>query len=267
MTESSSQRTVSTEEIPDKQPCFVNAITSAIPAGILGWFFGLVPSMVRNRSLSLTKTWLSDAALSGQNLAKFSATYALSHCILTRVRQIDDAINRGAAGCATGLVIGFSGGPAAALQSCVGIGLISSILDLGGGSSEQAALASSSPSWRRRSCCAGCASSSNPSCQSQASAHSHGELTREVGHAHDHHDHLHDHHELVHGQDGKGLLHSAALHQEHSLQKMLQRYGTEALSVDLIGMKQQLALPPVMWLGSVCALGSTASCNYFDSMP
>lgn len=73
------------------------------------------------------------------------------------------------AGCATGLAIGWSGGPASALQSCVGIGLLSYVVDLGG--TEQAAKAS---------CCGGCSAGGSGVCASGRDRHSH------------HHEHRHE---------------------------------------------------------------------------
>lgn len=54
------------------------------------------------------------------------------HCLAQRIRLHEDGWNRGFAGCATGLVIGWNGGPVSALQSCAGLGLISYIVDFGG---------------------------------------------------------------------------------------------------------------------------------------
>ncbi len=65
-----------------------------------------------------------------------SGSYTAVHCICTRLRQVDDGINRGIAGCATGLVMGWGGSPSAALQSCLGFGLLSYIIDFGGGEQE-----------------------------------------------------------------------------------------------------------------------------------
>ena len=73
------------------------------------------------------------------------------------------------AGCATGLAIGWSGGPASALQSCVGIGLLSYVVDLGG--TEQAA----------KACCGGCSVGGSGVCASGRERHSHH-----------HHDHGHE---------------------------------------------------------------------------
>lgn len=126
--------------------CLLTAIGSAIPSGILGWFFGFVPSAVRNRKLSLWRTWMDDGGASAKNLMLFSGVYGFTHCLLVRIRQTDDAFNRGAAGCATGLAVGWSGGPAAAAQSCLGIGMLSAVIDFGsmGGETPAHAVAASS---------------------------------------------------------------------------------------------------------------------------
>ena len=88
----------SSDEPTQQSPCFLNAITSAIPAGLIGWVFGFIPSLARNRSFSSRDVWLADGNASAVNLAKFSGVYSLAHCLLTRIRQVDDAWNRGAAG-------------------------------------------------------------------------------------------------------------------------------------------------------------------------
>lgn len=138
---------------PAPQPCFLSALGGAIPSGILGWFFGVVPAMVRNRSWQKRGLWLEEGASSAKNLMLFSGTYAFAHCLLTRIRQVDDAWNRGIAGCATGLAVGWSGGPASAAQSCVGIGLLSYVLDLGGMTEPMAATACMGASHGSRPCC------------------------------------------------------------------------------------------------------------------
>lgn len=114
------------------QPCVVNAFLSALPSGILGWTFGFLPSLFRNVGLKHFRTWLDDGRKSGMNFFVLSGTYSLSQCIISRVRQVDDAYNRGFAGCATGLAMGWSAGASSAIQSCVGIGLLSYLLDFGG---------------------------------------------------------------------------------------------------------------------------------------
>jgi len=47
--------------------------------------------------------------------------------------MVEDGWNRGIAGCSTGLVLGWKAGPWSAVQSCVGLGLISALIDLGSG--------------------------------------------------------------------------------------------------------------------------------------
>ena len=69
-----------------KQPCFLNALTSALPAGLIGWVFGLIPSMARNRSFSSTGLWLSDANLSGKQGGRtgFSSLHLFPAPVLSR---------------------------------------------------------------------------------------------------------------------------------------------------------------------------------------
>mmetsp|Transcript_35501 Transcript_35501/g.78761 ORF Transcript_35501/g.78761 Transcript_35501/m.78761 type:complete len:204 (+) Transcript_35501:57-668(+) len=126
-----------------EQPCSVKALSAAVSAGVLGWVFGFLPSILRNRSFGLWKTWLQDAGTSGKSFAIVSGSYTFIQCICQRIRQKDDGINRGFAGCATGLAMGWSGGPASAAQSCVGLGLLSYFVDFGGAASEPPAHAAS----------------------------------------------------------------------------------------------------------------------------
>jgi hypothetical protein len=123
-------------------PCAVKALGSAAAAGCLGYVIGAVPAAWRQFRLphDLIRQWHlvpMEAAKSARSLAIVSGTYALVHCLVCRVRLgSDDGLSRGAAGCATGLAMGFTspgGGWAQALQSCAGFGLLSYVLDLGGG--------------------------------------------------------------------------------------------------------------------------------------
>lgn len=114
-----------------KQPCTLKGMQSAFFAGTLGYMFGLVPSLIRNR-LSAFGICHADGMASARTFAVMSGLYTTVSCICERVRMKDDGFNRGFAGCSTGLVLGWGGGPASAAQSCLGIGLISYLLDMGG---------------------------------------------------------------------------------------------------------------------------------------
>lgn len=122
------QQTEVEEAFP--QPCTFKGVSSAFAAGSLGFLIGFVPSAFRHRgqgwSLSLGDGWRS-----GQALAIMSGLYTVISCICQRIRLVDDGWNRGVAGCATGLALGWKGGPASALQSCAGLGAVSYIIDFG----------------------------------------------------------------------------------------------------------------------------------------
>ncbi len=220
---------------PPQQPCILNAVYATVPAAVLGWFFGLLPSMFRNRSLAMRQTWLTDANLSAQNLAKFSGTYSFAHCIISRLRQVDDALNRGVAGkaalmgegawfdralalagCVTGLAIGWPGGPAAAMQSCIGIGMISYIVDMGGGSELPANAAA---------CCSGCRFSSHACSSGSQGQHHHHSSSAASAHKH-----------------GPG---SGAARRRQS---------------PVGGMP-----PPVMWLGAMCEMSGSGRGYFGDA--
>lgn len=113
-----------------KQPCVVGAIYGAIPTGILGFLFGFIPSVLRNRSLSRWRMWGADGFRSATALAVVSGLYTTVQCICQRLRMVEDGWNRGIAGCSTGLYLGWKGGPWSAAQSCLGLGFISYIVDL-----------------------------------------------------------------------------------------------------------------------------------------
>jgi import inner membrane translocase subunit TIM22 len=112
------------------QPCTLKGLGSAAGAGVLGYLLGVVPAAIRHRARQWALTHRAGTASASQ-LALMSGLYTTIHCICSRLRQQDDGWNRGVAGCATGLALGWSNGPAAALQSCIGIGAISYLIDFG----------------------------------------------------------------------------------------------------------------------------------------
>jgi Tim17/Tim22/Tim23/Pmp24 family len=119
-----------TESPPFKQPCTIKGVASAAYAGALGYFLGFVPAAVRFRG----KQWgviHAQGAASASQLALMSGLYTTVHCIVSRLRLVEDGWSRGAAGCATGLALGWRGGPWSALQSCAGLGALSAVIDLG----------------------------------------------------------------------------------------------------------------------------------------
>jgi import inner membrane translocase subunit TIM22 len=113
------------------QPCTVKGLAAAFSAGMLGYLFGFVPGVIRHRASKWALVHL-DGVRSAQSFAVMSGAYTAVHCICQRIREVEDGWNRGLAGCATGLALGWGNGPAGALQSCAGIGGLSYLLDFGG---------------------------------------------------------------------------------------------------------------------------------------
>ncbi|KAF5832439.1 Tim17/Tim22/Tim23/Pmp24 family-domain-containing protein [Dunaliella salina] len=111
--------------------------------------------MAKNRTFAARGLWAADGGKSARALALVSGMYTWIHCLCQRIRLKEDGYNRGAAGCATGLVLGWKGGPASALQSCAGFGLISYILDFGGNSNTPPANAAMVEKGLGGSCLAG----------------------------------------------------------------------------------------------------------------
>lgn len=110
--------------------CFAQGLTSAAGAGALGYFFGFVPALLRHKG----RAWglvNAEGMRSARQLALMSGLYTTIHCICGRIRLKEDGWNRAVAGCSTGLVLGWAGGPVSALQSCAGIGALSYFLDFG----------------------------------------------------------------------------------------------------------------------------------------
>lgn len=119
------------------QPCTLKGLSAALSAGVLGYMFGFVPGVIRHRASKWALIHL-DGIKSAQSLAVMSGAYTAVHCICHRIRQVEDGWNRGLAGCATGLALGWSNGPMGAMQSCLGIGGLSYLLDFGGTSAAEA---------------------------------------------------------------------------------------------------------------------------------
>jgi hypothetical protein len=128
-----------------KQPCTVKGLAAALSAGMLGYLFGFVPGVIRHRASKWALTHL-DGMRSAQSLAIMSGAYTAVHCVCQRIRQVEDGWNRGMAGCATGLVLGWGNGPLGAAQSCLGIGGLSYLIDFGGAGAAEAAAMPGVPS-------------------------------------------------------------------------------------------------------------------------
>jgi hypothetical protein len=84
-----------------KQPCTLKGATSAVYAGMLGYFLGVVPAAIKFKA----RQWgmiHTQGLGSAQQLAVMSGMYTAVHCICQRIRMVEDGWNRGIAGCSTG---------------------------------------------------------------------------------------------------------------------------------------------------------------------
>ena len=110
-----------------KVPCSIQGITSGLGGGVLGYVFGFGRTLLTTRKL---KALHAAGVESGTTFAVFGGVYAAALCFCSRIRQKDDFWNGGLAGCATGVVVAWKGGPVSALQSCIGIGVLSAVFDV-----------------------------------------------------------------------------------------------------------------------------------------
>ena len=110
-----------------KAPCSIQGLTSALGGGALGYVFGFGRSLAQTRKL----TGVHKAGMeSGSTFAIFGGVYAAAACFMSRLRQKDDFWNGGMAGCVTGVAVSWQGGPMSALQSCIGVGVFSAVLEI-----------------------------------------------------------------------------------------------------------------------------------------
>jgi hypothetical protein len=203
------------QETVFEQPCTLKGVQSALAAGGFGYVLGFVPAVFRFKA----RSWgliHKEGWKSAQTIALMSGLYATVSCITTRIRQKEDNVTRGISGCATGLALGWSGGPWSAMQSCAGLGMLSYIFDFGGPTSEGAAKAATA-------CCAGEAAAGEAPSVCTACCQPLGSLS-------------------LSSRGGGG---GGALPVGRRLQQRLTRRGGHAAE------QHALQLPPVMWLATV----------------
>lgn len=73
-----------------------------------------------------------------QAFAVFGGVYAFASCVIQRLRNSEDLVTSGLAGCATGLVMGIGGGLQSALASAAMMGGFSVVIDFMGKGEAQA---------------------------------------------------------------------------------------------------------------------------------
>ncbi|KAG2430737.1 hypothetical protein HYH02_013576 [Chlamydomonas schloesseri] len=139
------------EALPlDNTPCTLKGLSGGFAAGLLGYVFGFVPSMLRNRSLKSMHVWGADGMSSFKAFFVMSGVYTTVQCICERIRQQDDGLNRIIAGGASGVAVAWKSGLWGALQSGLLLAAVSWVFDFGTGAAK-----ASSISGRAGSCAAG----------------------------------------------------------------------------------------------------------------
>lgn len=146
----SSAQLPSSEEAPVL--CSLKGLYSGLSGGALGYVFGYVPRLATYKApagANLFKGRFGASNLagvaSGKSFAIFGGVFAAATCWSLRLRQKEDVWNSTIGGGATGLVMGWQGGPSSALQSALGFAAFSYIIErmgMGPSSSDQAAHAS-----------------------------------------------------------------------------------------------------------------------------
>lgn len=112
--------------VSNKIPCSISGLGSAVGGGLLGYVFGFGGKLIGSRKFSPCH---AAAVQSAKQFALIGGLYAMVSCFAVRIRQKEDSWTSGVSGCATGLALGWAGGPAGALRGCVGFGAVSAVLD------------------------------------------------------------------------------------------------------------------------------------------
>jgi import inner membrane translocase subunit TIM22 len=120
-------------------PCTLAGATAGLSGAALGWVFGFGGYWARARTGGAWAASLAGGAASAKQFGVMGGIYAAAACFAQRIRQKQDAWNGAISGCATGLALGWAGGPAAAAQSCATFGAFSYFLDGMGGGAARAA--------------------------------------------------------------------------------------------------------------------------------
>ncbi|GMH32310.1 hypothetical protein BSKO_00144 [Bryopsis sp. KO-2023] len=109
-----------------QMPCSVDGIMNGLGGGLLGYVFGFGRHLISTRKVAACN---QAALVSAKQFAIIGGLYAAVSCFCIRIRQKQDLWNGGVSGCATGLALGWKGGPVSALQSCIGFGALSAFFD------------------------------------------------------------------------------------------------------------------------------------------
>merc|ERR1739848_634546 len=126
----SAQKEVGTPAVVGEELCLLNGVAASLGSGILGWVIGFGSGIVRLKvEGSRFRTSLQKAKASSKTFGIMGGMYTFTACASRKIRGIDDAITLAIAGCASGIALGWEGGPVSALQSCAGMGAFSWFFD------------------------------------------------------------------------------------------------------------------------------------------
>lgn len=117
-------------ELATDVPCIIKGVLSAVSGGVLGIMFGLFTGFVsKTEGMTRLASAGSRGMASGKSFALLGGVYTASSCYAKRLMQRDDAVTNIVAGCSTGLVTGWSGGPVSALQGCASFAAFSWLME------------------------------------------------------------------------------------------------------------------------------------------
>ncbi|BBN14037.1 mitochondrial import inner membrane translocase subunit TIM22 [Marchantia polymorpha subsp. ruderalis] len=106
--------------------CAFKGMGDALAGAVMGSVFGFGSGLFKKQGF---KVALQEGGSSAKTFALLSGVHSVVSCYLRRIRGVEDALNAGIAGCATGLALSTPGSPQALLQSCVSFGVFSYILE------------------------------------------------------------------------------------------------------------------------------------------
>ncbi len=135
-------REVAADEFVFKTPCLITGLGAGVSSAMLGYVFGFGGYWISQRTAGTLSLANQGGLQSAKAFSVLGGLYAGVSCFMQRLRQKNDALNAGASGCATGLVLGWgTGGWLGGLQSCVMFGGFSYMLDGTTGGSAEASVA------------------------------------------------------------------------------------------------------------------------------
>ncbi|WZN62824.1 subunit TIM22 of chloroplast inner membrane translocase [Chloropicon roscoffensis] len=110
--------------------CLLNGVAASLGSGFLGWVIGFGSGIIRLKvEGSRFRTSIQKANSSSKTFGLMGGMYTFMACAARKIRGKDDAVNLAIAGCASGIALGWEGGPVSALQSCAGMGAFSWFFD------------------------------------------------------------------------------------------------------------------------------------------